>query len=165
MCYFGRALGWVWKEPGTVSFLLSAYHFILGPSSNGGGLNDPGLLWLWNSGALKALYQMIAEVYDCSLSFTIIQCPYDEMNDKFLDRKVKWSEVAQSCPTLCNPMDCSLTGSSIHGIFQARVLEWVTISLSRVSSRPRDWTWVSRIVHRRFTVWATSEVHRKVVPH
>ena len=44
------------------------------------------------------------------------------------------SEVAQSCPTLCDPMDCSLTGSSVHGIFQARVLEWVSISFSRGSS-------------------------------
>ena len=41
------------------------------------------------------------------------------------------SEVAQSCPTLCNPMDCSPPGSSIHGILQARVLEWVAISFSR----------------------------------
>ena len=41
------------------------------------------------------------------------------------------SEVAQSCPTLCNPVDCSLPGSSIHGILQARVLEWVAISFSR----------------------------------
>ena len=40
------------------------------------------------------------------------------------------SEVAQSCPTLCNPMDCSPPGSSVHGIFQARVLEWVAISFS-----------------------------------
>ena len=40
------------------------------------------------------------------------------------------SEVAQSCPTLCDPMDCSLPGSSIHGIFQARVLEWGTIAFS-----------------------------------
>ena len=40
------------------------------------------------------------------------------------------SEVAQSCPTLCNPMDCSLLGSSVHGIFQARVLEWVAIAFS-----------------------------------
>ena len=40
------------------------------------------------------------------------------------------SEVSQSCPTLCDPMDCSLPGSSIHGIFQARVLEWVAISFS-----------------------------------
>ena len=44
----------------------------------------------------------------------------------------------QSCPTLCEPMDCSPPGSSIHWISQARVLEWVTISFSRASSRPRD---------------------------
>ena len=44
------------------------------------------------------------------------------------------SEVAQSCPTLCDPVDCSLPGSSVHGILQARVLEWVAISFSRGSS-------------------------------
>ena len=48
------------------------------------------------------------------------------------------SEVAQSCPTLCYPMDCSLPGSSVHGIFQATVLEWIAISFSRGSSQPRD---------------------------
>ena len=42
----------------------------------------------------------------------------------------KWSEVAQSCPTLCDPMYCSPPGSSVHGIFQARVLEWVAIAFS-----------------------------------
>ena len=68
---------------------------------------------------------------------------------------LKWSEVAQLCLTLCNPMDCSLTCFSVHGILQARILEWVAISFSRRSSRPRDWTWVSRIVGRRFTIWAT----------
>ena len=46
----------------------------------------------------------------------------------------KLSEVAQSCPTLCDPMDCSLPGCSVYGIFQARVLEWVTIAFSRGSS-------------------------------
>ena len=66
--------------------------------------------------------------------------------------------VAQSCPTLCNPMDCSLPSSSVHGIFQAIVLEWIAISFSRGSSWPRDRTWVSRIVDRRFTAWATREV-------
>ena len=60
------------------------------------------------------------------------------------------SEVAQSCLTLCDPMDCSLPGSSIHGIFQARVLEWVAISFSRGSSRPEDETCVSPIVGRCF---------------
>ena len=60
------------------------------------------------------------------------------------------SEVAQSCPTLCDPMDCSLPGFSVHGIFQARVLEWVVISFFRGSSRPRDRTQVSCIVDRCF---------------
>ena len=46
------------------------------------------------------------------------------------------SEVAQSCPTLCNSMDCSLPGSSVHGIFQARVLEWFAISFSRDLPNP-----------------------------
>ena len=55
---------------------------------------------------------------------------------------------------LCNPMDCSLTGSSVHGISQARVLEWVAIAFSRRSSPSRDWTRVSCTVGRRFTVWA-----------
>ena len=45
-------------------------------------------------------------------------------------------KVAQSCPTPCDPIDCSLPGSSVHGIFQARVLEWVPISFSRGSSNP-----------------------------
>ena len=70
---------------------------------------------------------------------------------------IKWSEVAQSRPTLCNPMDCSLPGSLVQGIFQARVLEWVAIAFSRRSSRPRDRTQFSRLVGRRFTVWATRE--------
>ena len=60
-------------------------------------------------------------------------------------------KVAQLCPTLCNPMDCSLPGFSAYGIFQARVLEWVAISFPRGSSRPRDRTRVSHIVGRRFT--------------
>ena len=77
--------------------------------------------------------------------------------------EVKWSEVAQSFPTLCDLMDCSLPRSSIHGNFQARVLEWVAISFSRGSSQPRDQTLVSRIVGRRFTVWATRKVIRWVI--
>ena len=58
----------------------------------------------------------------------------------------------QSCPTLCNPMDYSLPGSLVHGIFQASILEWVAISFFRGSSQPRDWTQVSRIVGRCFTI-------------
>ena len=69
----------------------------------------------------------------------------------------KDSEVAQSCPPLCDPMDCSLPGFSVHGILQARILEWVTVSFSRGSSRPRDRTQVSRIGGGRFNLWATRE--------
>ena len=65
--------------------------------------------------------------------------------------------VAQSCPTLCDPMDCNLPGSCVHGLLQIRILEWVAIPFFRGSSRPGDWTQVSRIAARRFTVWATRE--------
>ena len=66
---------------------------------------------------------------------------------------------AQSCLTLCNPMDCSPLGSSVHGTSQARIPEWVAISFSRWSSWPRDWTWVScisclsRWIHYHCTTW------------
>ena len=63
------------------------------------------------------------------------------------------SEVAQSCLTLCGPVDCSLPGFSIHGILQARILEWVTISFSRGSSRPRDRTQVSCTGGRCFNLY------------
>ena len=63
--------------------------------------------------------------------------------------------VTHSCPTLCDPMDCNPPGSSIQGILQARILEWVTISFSKGSSWPRDRTWVSLTAGRFFTVWAT----------
>ena len=63
-------------------------------------------------------------------------------------------EAAQSCPTLRDSMDCNLPGSSVHGILQARVLEWVAISFPRRSSQPRDGTPVSCTAGRRFTVWA-----------
>ena len=66
------------------------------------------------------------------------------------------SKVTESCPILCDPIDCSLPGSSVHRIFHAIVLEWIAIPFSRGSSRAQ--TWVSHIVDRRFTIWATREV-------
>ena len=53
--------------------------------------------------------------------------------------------LIQSCPTLCDPMDGSPPVSSVHGILQARILEWIAMPSSRGSSRPRDWTWVSYV--------------------
>ena len=62
--------------------------------------------------------------------------------------------VAQLCPSLWDPMDCSPQGSSVHEILQARILEWATIPFSRGSSRLRDWTRVSCIAGGFFTNWA-----------
>ena len=61
--------------------------------------------------------------------------------------------VTQSYPSLCDPMDCSPPGSSVHGILQVRILEWIAIPLSMGSSWSRDWTQVSHIAGRFFTGW------------
>ena len=61
---------------------------------------------------------------------------------------------AQSCPTLCGLMNGSPPGSSVHGIFQARILDWGAIPFSRGTSQPRDRTWVSHIADRFLIVWA-----------
>ena len=84
---------------------------------------------------------------------------YKTLGDTF-NRNKTWiseSEAAQSCPTLCHPMDCSLPRFSIQGIFQARILEWIAISFSRGSAWLRDQTLASRTAGRLFTIWATRE--------
>ena len=81
----------------------------------------------------------------------------------WVNKPLKESEVAQSCPTCCDPMDCSLPGFSVHGILQARVLEWVTISFFRGSSQTRDQTRVSHIGGRRFNLWATKEATKQAI--
>ena len=61
--------------------------------------------------------------------------------------------VTPSCLTLCDPMDCSLPGSSVHGILRVSILEWVAIAFSGGSSRPRDWASISCVAGRFFTIW------------
>ena len=69
--------------------------------------------------------------------------------------------VVKSCPTDCDPMDYNLPGSSVHGILQERILEWIAISFSRGFSQPRNQTWVSWIAGRFFTNWAMRETQTK----
>ena len=71
--------------------------------------------------------------------------------------------VAQSCPTLCDSMDCSLPGSTVHRISQARTLDWVAISFSRGSSRPRNWTCISCI--GRLILYPLCHLGRCFPPH
>ena len=81
---------------------------------------------------------------------------------------LEWT-VSQSCPTLCNPTDCSLLGSSVHGILQARILEWIAISSSRGSSWPRDRTHlscascISRQILYHWATWEAAWVAHKTV--
>ena len=96
-------------------------------------------------------------------SWSISLLPHNQPIARKSHNLQKWSEVAQSCLTVCDPMDCSLPGSSVHGIFQVIVLEWIAISFSRVFSQPRNLTQVSRIVDRRFTIWATREVQKEIM--
>ena len=67
------------------------------------------------------------------------------------------AKLLQSCLTLCDPLNYSLPSPSVHGILQARILEWVAIPFSRETSQPRDGTWVSHIAGRFFTLCDTRE--------
>ena len=79
----------------------------------------------------------------------ILYCLSHQGSPFFWEVKVKVL-VTQLCRTLCNPMDCSLPGFSIHVIFQARILEWVAISFFRGSSQPKDQTRISSIADTSF---------------
>ena len=85
---------------------------------------------------------------ECELCW--VECSIPSMSVRSY-RLICVCPVAQSCPTVCDPMDCSPPGSSVHGIFQARILEWVAIFFSRGSSWPRDPTCFSWIAGRFFT--------------
>ena len=88
-------------------------------------------------------------------------CSWGQKDSDTIEQLI-WSElrvVTQSCLTLCDPVDCSLPGSSVHWILQARILEWVAISYSRRSSSPRNQTWVSCIAGSFFIIWVTREAY------
>ena len=89
--------------------------------------------------------------------FTTVVSPGEPVQINLNIWLLKVKLVAQLCLTLCDPMDCSLPGPYVHGIFQARTPEWAAISFSRGSSLPRDWTQVSSIAGRLFTLWTTRE--------
>ena len=120
-----------------------------------------GYLWGFlngiNSNPMCSLKLVWITCYLCINGPTCLLSPSLKVT-QYLPYKSMLVLVTQLCPTLCDPVDCSLPGSSVHGIFQARVLEWGAISFSKRSSWPRDWTQVSCIVRRCFTIWATTEV-------
>ena len=127
-----------------------SFSFSIIPSKEIPGLISFRMDWLdllAVQGTLKSLLQH----HSSKASIFFMAESEEELKSLLMKVKVE-SEVAQSCPTLCDPIDCSLPGSSLHGILQARVLEWVAISFSRGSSPPRDRTRVSRIPSRCFNL-------------
>ena len=74
-----------------------------------------------------------------------------------------YAQSLQSYPTLCNPVDCNLAASCVHGILQARILEWIAMPSPRGSSQPRDWIWVSCIAGWFFTAEPLGDPNRNIV--
>ena len=91
-------------------------------------------------------------LYDPGIEPGFLALQVDSLPAKLPVKPSKQSEGAQSCQTLCDPMDCSLPGSSIHGVLEARTLEWVAFPFSRDSYQPRDQTQVSSIAGGFFTI-------------
>ena len=85
---------------------------------------------------------------------------HDWATDLIWSDLMVWCGLVAQFPTRCNPKDCSLPGSSVHGILQARIMQWVAISFSRGSSQCRDGTWFSYTAGRFFTDWATREAQQ-----
>ena len=106
---------------------------------------------MWkNQGDLSPNNYMCVYIYIYIYTYTYIYI-YTHIHIVLMQSQFK---SVQSCPTLCDPMDSSQPGSTVHGIFQARILEWVEISSSRGSSWPMDWTPVSCLLHEQAGSWA-----------
>ena len=110
---------------------------------------------LWSSAWVTCSSQWLGRVFSCSqglgweehcrgsLTLRVMKCLRGIRGHSSVPVCACVCVCAQSCPTLCDSMDCSLPGFSVHGIFQAGILEWVAISFFRGSSWHRDWTRIS----------------------
>ena len=130
----------------------SANHSVMSNSLQPHGLYSP-----WNSPGQNAGV--------CSLSLLQRVFPTQKLNRDLLHCRCILYQLSyqgsptRSCLTLCNPIDCSLLGSSVHGISQAKILEWVAIPFSRGPSQPKDQTLISCLGRQILYHWATLEAH------
>ena len=110
---------------------------------------------VWPEAYPRMPYKLTREILRCNSNLVRRWVVSFEENDFFYSLCV--CLVNQSCLILCNPMDCSLPGSSGHGILQARILERIAIPFSRGSSWTREWPQVSHTAGKFFTIWAIRE--------
>ena len=137
-----------------MSILITSTNFNKIPGTNL-IMNISQFLWTWNSFSLISLVFRIVWFVSTYFYLSQLNRALLQINHSNVIQRQKVKVKSLSDPM--DPMNCSLPGSSVHGIFQARVLEWGAIAFSRGSSQPRDQTRVSRIVGRHFTIWATRE--------
>ena len=102
-------------------------------------------------GIFQVLNSLVAGDHKRALKFSFIESIYILRARFNCFVHARLLKSLQSCSTLCDPMDCSLPRSSVHGTLQARILEWVVMPSSKGSSQPTDWTQVANIVGRVFT--------------
>ena len=151
--------GWlkVSSQTNRLTFIESAGHSVV---SNPMDYSPSGSLYPWNFPGKNAgvgchfLLQGIFPIQGSNLGLLHWWQTLYHLSHQESSKTVKVL-VAQSCPTLCDPVDSRMPGSSLHGISQARILEWVAISSSKESSQPREWN--NCIGVGFFTTWATSE--------
>ena len=161
---------WMLMQVRGVSVGKKVWLGILGPAlspSVSGLLEVARCLWAWLTTSPRPSPGALPAVGDrCLRRFSghYLQCykPYGNKvaGDGLLMPRIregKGSEVAQSCPTLCDPVDWGLPGFSVHGIFQASVLEWVAISFSRGSFWPRGGNCISCTGRQILYHWATRD--------
>ena len=146
----------MWSQEGLRSITMN--------KASGGDGTQAELFQILKDDALKVLHSI------CQQIWKTLQWPQDRKRSVFIPIPKKGNAkecsnyrtialishenkvlVTQYCLTLCDPMDCSLLGSSVHGTPQARILEWVSIPFSKGSFQPRDWIQVSCIAGRFFT--------------
>ena len=127
-----------------------SFSFSISPSNEHPGLISFRMDWL-DLLAVQGTLSVFSSINSCSAFFMV------HLSHLYMTiGKTKVNIlVAQSCPTLCYPMGCSLPGSTVHADLQARILKWVVISFSRGSFQLMDQTWVFCIAGKFFTVWAT----------
>ena len=151
--YYPKSFSWLWHSSGTHLSLPLVSHPSFLPHCDAASLIS--LLVLYSRPCICPVSAWCFLIFPHFQVSAWMPSPQRDLpNCPYLKRPLKRVKVlvAQLCLTLCDTMDCSPPGSSVHGILQARILEWVAIPFSRGSSWLKDWTWISHIAGRFFII-------------